>query len=109
MINCDPLELVQHIVGNNVAHGKNYHQGTPPHRTAQEVRDIQTRVIQNLETQINDKQITDQGALNILTQLKNSDWADEQSYTSFRTAYDTYVAPRAEEVKKERDRLRQII
>lgn len=104
MIDTEAIRLLRHIIGNNVAHAKIYHDGKS-RRTAEQVHEIQGRVVSNLETQLGERNITDQGAWEILKVLKEYDWRDAKSYSTFREAYDAYVAPVEKEVRALRDEL----
>ncbi len=98
------IQLVRHIVGNNVAHAAIYHHGES-HRTSHEIRTIQARVVEHLEEKVAERGITDNGLLGVLTALKKYDWGDAASYATFRTVYDAYVAPVESEAQRARDEI----
>lgn len=103
-MNTDIIDIFRHIVGNHVANAAQYHNGCSD-RTPADIRKIQRSVLGNLEEQIIKRGISECGVLEVLRALRESDWADRQSYLSFRNLYDDYVRPVEEEAQRERDRI----
>jgi hypothetical protein len=98
------VQLVRHIVGNNVSFPRMYHNGKS-HRSIEEIREIQREVAGRLETQLKIQHINDKRAQDVLEALKSSDWGDEQSYERFRKVYDDYTGDSLQRAREERDKL----
>ncbi len=98
------IQLVRHTIGNNIAHAALYHHGES-HRTSDEIKGIQARIVERLEKKVAERGITDDGFLGVLAALKKSDWGDALSYAKFRIVYDAYVTPVEKEAVRERDKL----
>ncbi len=99
------IALIRHIVGNKVSFPRLHYAGHPPYRTVDDLREIQAEVSGGLEHQLQERGITDQGALDVLDALKRCDWGDQESYKSFLQVYDSYVGEVEREAKALRDEL----
>ncbi|MBI5220570.1 MAG: hypothetical protein HY978_01885 [Candidatus Liptonbacteria bacterium] len=99
------IQSMRHIVGNHIAEGRLFHAGEMPHKSVDDIREIQRGVAERLEKVLNESRTTDSGALEILGALKGSDWGGQSSYEIFLGQYNRYVMPVDQEAVAERDRL----
>jgi len=97
--NAEAISMIRHIVGNHVSTPRLHYAGHPPYMTIDDIREIQTKVSGLLERQLQERGITDAGALDVLAALKSCDWGNQESYESFRQVFDGYVGEEERKVR----------
>ena len=99
MVDKDAIQLTRHIVGNHVSFPRMVFNGHSE-KSIEDLRRIQSEISESFEKELNNQNIKDEGAFEILNSLKKEDWGKKDSYNNFRELYDKYTASSGSEDRK---------